>query len=77
MVSAGLFVPSVLGQLPLSLFTTGADSTLPKWLYARMVSGYTPLVPTVGMPQRRALAGAVILGGVSCGLAPAPGRRQD
>jgi spermidine/putrescine transport system permease protein len=49
-VSAGLF--SFLlswGNFPLSLFTTGADLTLPEWLYAKMVSGYSPLVPTVGM----------------------------
>lgn len=49
-VSAGLF--SFLlswGNFPLSLFTTGADSTLPEWLYAKMVSGYSPLVPTVGV----------------------------
>lgn len=37
------------GNFPLSLFTTGADSTLPEWLYAKMVSGYSPLVPTLGM----------------------------
>ena len=36
------------GNFPLSLFTTGADSTIPEWLYAKMVSGYTPLVPTLG-----------------------------
>jgi spermidine/putrescine transport system permease protein len=49
-ISAGLF--SFLlswGNFPLSLFTTGADLTLPEWLYAKMVSGYSPLVPTVGM----------------------------
>ncbi len=49
-VSAGLFAFLLSwGNFPLSLFTTGADSTLPEWLYARMVSGYAPLVPTVGM----------------------------
>ncbi len=49
-VSAGLFAFLLSwGNFPLSLFTTGADSTLPEWLYAKMVSGYTPLVPTVGM----------------------------
>ena len=49
-VSAGLFAFLLSwGNFPLSLFTTGADSTLPEWLYARMVSGYSPLVPTVGM----------------------------
>jgi len=36
-------------EAPLSLFTTGADSTLPEWLYAKMVSGYSPLVPTLGI----------------------------
>ncbi len=49
-VAAGLF--SFLlswGNFPLSLFTTGADSTLPEWLYAKMVSGYSPLVPTLGI----------------------------
>lgn len=49
-VAAGLF--SFLlswGNFPLSLYTSGADSTLPKWLYARMVSGYSPLIPTLGV----------------------------
>ncbi len=49
-ISAGLFAFLLSwGNFPLSLFTTGADSTLPEWLYAKMVSGYTPLVPTVGV----------------------------
>ncbi|GAB5467822.1 MAG: ABC transporter permease [Rhodospirillales bacterium] len=48
-VSAGLFAFLLSwGNFPLSLFTTGADSTLPEWLYAKMVSGYSPLVPSVG-----------------------------
>jgi spermidine/putrescine transport system permease protein len=50
MVSAGLFAFLLSwGNFPLSLFTTGADSTLPEWLYAKMVSGYSPLVPTLGV----------------------------
>lgn len=49
-ISAGLFAFLLSwGNFPLSLFTTGADSTLPEWLYAKMVSGYSPLVPTVGV----------------------------
>lgn len=49
-ITAGLFAFLLSwGNFPLSLFTTGADSTLPEWLYAKMVSGYSPLVPTVGM----------------------------
>ena len=48
--SAGLFAFLLSwGNFPLSLFSTGADSTLPEWLFAKMVSGYSPLVPTVGM----------------------------
>ncbi len=48
-VSGGLFAFLLSwGNFPLSLFTTGADQTVPEWLYAKMVSGYTPLVPTLG-----------------------------
>ncbi|MEO1194089.1 MAG: ABC transporter permease [Pseudomonadota bacterium] len=48
-VSAGLFAFLLSwGNFPLSLFTTGADLTLPEWLYSKMVSGYSPLVPSVG-----------------------------
>jgi spermidine/putrescine transport system permease protein len=36
------------GNFALSLFTTGADSSLPEWLYSRMVVGYQPLIPAVG-----------------------------
>ena len=36
------------GNFPLSLYTTGADTTVPEWLYAKMVAGYTPMVPTLG-----------------------------
>ena len=36
------------GNFPLSLFSTGADQTVPEWLYAKMVMGYTPMVPTLG-----------------------------
>ena len=49
-ISAGLFAFLLSwGNFPLSLFTPGADSTLPEWLYAKMVSGYSPLVPTLGI----------------------------
>jgi spermidine/putrescine transport system permease protein len=36
------------GNFPLSLFTTGADTTVPEFLYAKMVAGYTPGVPVLG-----------------------------
>lgn len=59
-ISAGLFAFLLSwGNFPLSLFTTGADSTLPEWLYAKMVSGYSPLVPTVGIMS--ILASVIIL----------------
>lgn len=49
-VSAGLFAFLLSwGNFPLSLFTTGVDATLPKWLYSRMVSGYTPQIPALGV----------------------------
>jgi len=49
MVSAGCFAILLSwGNFALSLFTTGADSTLPEWLYARMTSGYQPIIPAVG-----------------------------
>ncbi len=48
-VSGGIFAFLLSwGNFPLSLFSTGADSTVPEWLYAKMVSGYTPMVPTLG-----------------------------
>lgn len=50
------------GNFPLSLFTTGADQTIPEWLYAKMVSGYTPLVPTLGALTTTAAA-LILLGG--------------
>ncbi|WP_172327521.1 ABC transporter permease [Mangrovicoccus sp. HB161399] len=62
-VSAGLFAFLLSwGNFPLSLFTTGADSTLPEWLFAKMISGYSPLVPTVGMLTVAGSAALVALG---------------
>lgn len=53
------------GNFPLSLFSTGADQTIPEWLYAKMVSGYTPMVPTLGALT---VAGAAVLLGAGFGL---------
>jgi spermidine/putrescine transport system permease protein len=48
-VSGGLFAFLLSwGNFPLSLFTTGADTTIPEYLYAKMVAGYTPGVPVLG-----------------------------
>jgi spermidine/putrescine transport system permease protein len=36
-------------NLPLSAYTSGADSTLPEWLYSRMSTNYAPMVPAVSV----------------------------
>src|SRR5690606_24985680 len=47
------------GNFPLSLFTSGIDAPLPKWLYARMVAGYTPQIPAIGVMS--VLASALLM----------------
>jgi spermidine/putrescine transport system permease protein len=50
------------GNFPLSLFTTGADTTIPEYLYAKMVAGYTPGVPVLGTVSTISAA-ILLLGG--------------
>jgi spermidine/putrescine transport system permease protein len=45
------------GNFPLAYFTSGADVTTPEWLYGKMIGGYTPMVPAVGLIT-------VLLGGI-------------
>ncbi len=52
------------GNFPLSLYTTGADSTVPEWLYAKMVAGYTPMVPALGTMSTIVAAATLLVGGV-------------
>ena len=52
------------GNFPLSLYTAGADSTVPKWLYAKMVAGYTPMVPALGTMSTLTAAALLLLAGV-------------
>ncbi|GGE04682.1 spermidine/putrescine ABC transporter permease [Aureimonas endophytica] len=52
------------GNFPLSLYTAGADSTVPKWLYSKMVAGYTPMVPALGTMATLAAAFVLLAGGV-------------
>jgi len=47
------------GNFPLSLYTTGPDTSVPEWLYAKMVAGYTPMVPALG--SMATIAAAAIL----------------
>jgi spermidine/putrescine transport system permease protein len=35
-------------NFPLSMFSTGADQTIPEWITAKVQAGYTPQVPAVG-----------------------------
>ena len=50
------------GNFPLSLYTTGADTTVPEYLYAKMVAGYTPGVPVLGTVST-ITAAILLLGG--------------
>lgn len=51
-------------NFPLSLYTAGADSTIPKWLYAKMVAGYTPMVPALGTMATLGAAALLLAGGL-------------
>ncbi len=67
-ITAGLFAFLLSwGNFPLSLFTTGVDSTLPEWLYAKTTGGYTPQVPTLGMLS---ILGSAILLAVALSVPP-------
>ena len=62
--SGGLFAFLLSwGNFPLSLYTTGADTTVPEWLYSKMVAGYTPMVPALGSMATIAAAVLMIVGG--------------
>jgi spermidine/putrescine transport system permease protein len=56
------------GNFSLSLYTAGADSTVPKWLYSKMVAGYTPMVPALGTMSTLAAAFILVLGGAVIAL---------
>ena len=66
------------GNFPLSLYTTGADTTLPEYLYAKMIAGYTPGVPVLGTVSTLGAA-LLMLGGyliiVVCAAAAVPNER--
>jgi len=52
------------GNFPLSLYTTGPDTAVPEWLYAKMVAGYTPMVPALGSMATIAAAITLLLAGL-------------
>ena len=51
-------------NFPLSMLSSGADSTIPEWISAKLQSGYTPQVPAVGTLTMVA-AGLVMAAGFS------------
>jgi spermidine/putrescine transport system permease protein len=52
------------GNFPLSLYTAGVDSTIPKWLYSKMVAGYSPMVPALGTMSTLSAAALLLAGGL-------------
>jgi spermidine/putrescine transport system permease protein len=56
------------GNFPLSLYTAGADSTVPKWLYSKMVAGYTPMVPALGTMSTLTAAAFLLLAGLAAAM---------
>lgn len=60
--SGGLFAFLLSwSNLPLSIYTTGIDNTLPVWLFARTATNYSPLVPAVAVIGTAASALVVAL----------------
>lgn len=64
------------GNFPLSLFTTGADTTVPEYLYAKMVAGYTPGVPVLGTVSTIGAA-ILLIGGYGAILATRRAKAAD
>lgn len=52
------------GNFPLSLYTAGVDSTIPKWLYSKMVAGYSPMVPALGTMSTLSAIVVLLAGGL-------------
>lgn len=49
-------------NFPLSMFSTGADQTIPEWITAKVQAGYTPQVPAVGTLMMLGAAAILALG---------------
>lgn len=63
--SGGLFAFLLSwSNLPLSIYTTGADTTLPVWLFSRTATNYSPLVPAVAVIATLASAAVVAVAAV-------------
>lgn len=55
-------------NLPLSVFTTGADTTLPEWLFSRASTNYSPLVPAISMIATLASALVILTAAAAWGI---------
>jgi spermidine/putrescine transport system permease protein len=61
LVSGGLFAFLLSwANLPLSIYTTGSDTTLPIWLFSRTATNYAPVVPAVAVIATLASAAVVL-----------------
>ena len=56
-------------NLPLSVFTSGADTTLPEWLFSRTATNYSPLVPAVAVIATAVSAAVVAIAALVLSLA--------
>jgi spermidine/putrescine transport system permease protein len=55
-------------NLPLSVFTSGADTTLPEWLFSRTATNYSPLVPAVAVVATAISALIIVIVGATWNL---------
>ncbi|MDX3929808.1 MAG: ABC transporter permease [Shinella sp.] len=62
-------------NFPLSMFSTGADQTIPEWISAKVQSGYTPQVPAVGTLMM-AGAGLILAAGYTAAAFQSHRRRR-
>lgn len=62
-ISSGALFAFLLSwsNLPLSIYTTGADTTLPEWLFSRVATNYSPLVPAVAVIATAVSAAVVVI----------------
>ena len=56
-------------NLPLSIFTSGADTTVPEWLFSRTATNYSPLVPAVAVIATATSAAVVAVAALGLALA--------
>jgi spermidine/putrescine transport system permease protein len=49
-------------NVPLSIFTSGADTTLPEWLFSRTATNYSPVVPAIAVIATIASAAIIVVG---------------